>query len=105
MAASNERLDKRYAKSTAEKEAGNSVLAQDNKREQVTPRLDGGRQPAYLTVEEVANEYLRTSKKAVYAMIKRRQLPGVVRFLRRRVLVRRVDIVRWLGTSQDSVEE
>lgn len=42
--------------------------------------------PVFLKVEEVAS-LLRTSPKAVYAMVERQQLPGVVRPLGRRVLV------------------
>ena len=42
--------------------------------------------PALLTCSETA-ELLRTSKKAVYAMVERAQLPGVIR-IGRRVLVR-----------------
>jgi excisionase family DNA binding protein len=44
-------------------------------------------QPALLTVEEVA-DYLRTSRVAVYHLIERGKLPGVVR-VGRRVLVKR----------------
>lgn len=44
-------------------------------------------EPALLTVEEVA-AYLRTSRAAVYHLIERRKLPGVVR-VGRRVLVKR----------------
>ena len=51
--------------------------------------------PHLMTVEEVA-EFLRTSKKAVYAMLERGQLPGVVRF-GRRVLFRRLDLQRHVG--------
>lgn len=47
-----------------------------------------------LTPDEVAS-LLRTSKKAVYAMVERRQLPGVVR-IGRRVLVRETALVDWL---------
>jgi excisionase family DNA binding protein len=47
-----------------------------------------------LTVEEAA-DLLRTTKRAIYAMIARRQLPGVVR-IRRRVLVRSADLLDWL---------
>ena len=43
--------------------------------------------PDLLTVEEVAT-YLRTSRAAVYHLIERRKLPGVVR-VGRRVLVKR----------------
>ena len=42
--------------------------------------------PALLTSGEVA-ELLRTTRKAVYAMVERRQIPGVVR-LGRRLLFR-----------------
>lgn len=50
--------------------------------------------PTFLTSAEVA-ALLRTSKKAVYAMVERRQLPGVVR-LGRRVLFRQSTLVDWL---------
>lgn len=52
-----------------------------------------------LTAEETAT-FLRTTTKAVYAMIERGQLPGVVR-LGRRVLVRRVDLLRHVGLLND----
>jgi excisionase family DNA binding protein len=52
------------------------------------------RVPAMLTPDEVAR-LLRTSKKAVYALVERHQLPGVVR-LGRRVLVREDALVNWL---------
>ena len=52
------------------------------------------RLPSLLTPTEVAG-LLRTSKKAVYAMIERGQLPGVVR-IRRRVLVREDALLDWL---------
>lgn len=48
-----------------------------------------------LTVDETA-AFLRTTRAAVYAMVERGQLPGVVR-LGRRVLVRRVDLRRHVG--------
>ena len=47
-----------------------------------------------LTVNEVA-AVLRTSPKAIYAMIERGQLPGVRR-IGRRVLVRRAELLHWL---------
>ena len=50
--------------------------------------------PLLLNVDEVAS-LLRTSRRAIYAMIARRQLPGVVR-IRRRVLVRSADLLDWL---------
>jgi excisionase family DNA binding protein len=51
--------------------------------------------PSLLLVSEVA-ALLRTSPKAVYAMIERGLLPGVVR-IGRRVLVRRDDLLHWLS--------
>jgi excisionase family DNA binding protein len=50
--------------------------------------------PVFLVVDEVAS-LLRTSRKAVYTMIERDQLPGVTR-VRRRVLVRRDLLLHWL---------
>ncbi|MGH7437594.1 MAG: helix-turn-helix domain-containing protein [Polyangiaceae bacterium] len=50
--------------------------------------------PPLLTVSEVA-AVLRTSRKAVYAMAERAQLPGVTR-IGRRLLVRRDDLLSWL---------
>jgi excisionase family DNA binding protein len=50
--------------------------------------------PLFLNVDEAA-ELLRTTRRAVYAMVERRQLPGVVR-LRRRVLFRSDVLLDWL---------
>jgi len=50
--------------------------------------------PVFLTVDETA-DLLRKTRKAVYVMIERAQLPGVTR-LSRRVLVRRDDLLEWL---------
>lgn len=50
--------------------------------------------PLLLNVDEVA-DLLRTSRKAVYAMVDRRQLPGVTR-LGRRVLFRSDLLLDWL---------
>ena len=50
--------------------------------------------PLLLNVDEAA-DLLRTSRRAIYAMIARRQLPGVVR-IRRRVLVRSAALLDWL---------
>ena len=60
------------------------------------PALD--QLPRLLTADEVA-ELLRTSRKAIYAMIERGQLPGVTR-LGRRILVQRADLLRWLAESR-----
>jgi excisionase family DNA binding protein len=50
--------------------------------------------PALLTTTEVA-ELLRTSRKAIYSMVERGQLPGIVR-IGRRVLVREDALLDWL---------
>ncbi len=54
----------------------------------------GDRLPKLLTAREVA-DLLRTSKTAVYAMVERGQLPGVVR-IGRRLLIREAAMVEWL---------
>ena len=53
-----------------------------------------GALPVLLTVDEAA-EFLRTTRRAIYAMIERRHLPGVIR-VRRRVLLRADDLLDWL---------
>jgi excisionase family DNA binding protein len=50
--------------------------------------------PTLLTVDDAA-ALLRTSRKAIYAMIERRQLPGVTR-IGRRLLVRAEILLQWL---------
>jgi len=52
------------------------------------------RTPVLLTPNEVA-ALLRTSRKAIYSMVERGQLPGVVR-IGRRVLVREDALLDWL---------
>jgi excisionase family DNA binding protein len=54
--------------------------------------------PMLLTVDEAAT-LLRTTPRAVYAMIARRQLPGVTR-IRRRVLFRAEDLLHWLDQKR-----
>ena len=54
--------------------------------------------PVLLTVDEAA-ELLRTTRRAIYAMIERRQLPGVIR-VRRRVLLRADDLLDWLNQKR-----
>ena len=51
-----------------------------------------------LTVDEAA-EVLRTTRRAIYAMIERQQLPGVIR-IRRRVLFRADDLLPWLNQKR-----
>ncbi len=54
--------------------------------------------PVFLTVEEAA-DLLRTTRRAIYAMIERRQVPGVIR-VRRRVLFRADDLLHWLDQKR-----
>ena len=62
-----------------------------------------GRLPSLLTTADVAT-LLRTSQKAIYAMVERGQLPGIVR-IGRRLLLREADLVDWLRQkSQPSLE-
>jgi excisionase family DNA binding protein len=59
--------------------------------------------PVLLTVDEAAT-LLRTTRRAIYAMIERRQLPGVTR-IRRRVLVRADDLLHWLDQKRAPLPE
>ena len=59
--------------------------------------------PMLLTVDEAA-DLLRTSRRAIYAMVERRQLPGVIR-IRRRVLLRADDLLHWLDQKRASSPE
>ena len=54
--------------------------------------------PVLLTVDDAA-DLLRTTRRAIYAMIERRQLPGVIR-VRRRVLLRADDLLDWLNQKR-----
>ena len=54
--------------------------------------------PVLLDADETA-DLLRTTRRAVYAMIERGQLPGVIR-LRRRVLLRADDLLHWLDQKR-----
>ena len=54
--------------------------------------------PLLLTADEAA-AVLRTTKKAIYVMVSRRQLPGVTH-VGRRVLVRRDDLLHWLDQNR-----
>jgi excisionase family DNA binding protein len=54
--------------------------------------------PVLLTVDEAA-VLLRTTRRAIYAMIERRHLPGIVR-IRRRVLLRADTLLHWLDQKR-----
>jgi excisionase family DNA binding protein len=56
------------------------------------------RKSVLLTPIEVA-DLLRTSRKAIYTMIERRQLPGVTR-IGRRVLLREDALLDWLDQNR-----
>ena len=56
--------------------------------------------PKLLTIDEAA-ELLRTTRRAIYAMVERRQIPGVLR-IRRRVLLHADDLLEldWLDQKR-----
>lgn len=54
--------------------------------------------PVLLTTEDVAT-LLRTTRRAVYAMLERGQLPGIIR-IGRRVLIRQDDLLDWLDQKR-----
>lgn len=54
--------------------------------------------PHLLTIDEVA-EMLRTTRKAIYALIYKGALPGVIR-LSRRLLIDRANLVDWLDQNR-----
>lgn len=56
--------------------------------------LSGSALPILLTVDDAA-QLLRTTDRAIYAMIERHQLPGVIR-IGRRVLFRSAVLLDWL---------
>jgi excisionase family DNA binding protein len=54
--------------------------------------------PILITVDEAA-DLLRTTRRAVYIMLERHQLPGVTR-IGRRVLFRSADLLDWLDQKR-----
>ena len=60
--------------------------------------------PFLLTIQEVADIYLRTTPKAVRRLIERHQLPGVVH-VGRRVLLRRDRLLQFLAESSVPLPE
>jgi excisionase family DNA binding protein len=59
--------------------------------------------PPLLTVGEVASHFLRTSKRAVYQMVQREQIPGVIR-VGRRLLFRKDKLIAWLESQGEHYE-
>ena len=59
--------------------------------------------PTLLTIDEVG-VLLRTTKKAIYSMVERAQLPGVVR-IGRRVLIREDALLHWLRQKSSPTPE
>jgi excisionase family DNA binding protein len=54
--------------------------------------------PILPSADEAA-DLLRTSRRAIYAMVERNQLPGVTR-IGRRMLFRGVDLLRWIDRKR-----
>ncbi len=57
---------------------------------------DHVKQAPILTAQEVADLYLRTTRKAVYALVQKGQIPGALR-VGRRLLFRRDMLLAWIG--------
>jgi excisionase family DNA binding protein len=51
-----------------------------------------------LTVNDAA-DLLRTTRRAIYAMLERRPLPGMIR-IRRRVLIHSAELLEWLDQKR-----
>jgi excisionase family DNA binding protein len=64
-------------------------------------RTDG--LPHFLTPEEAAS-VLRTSKKAIYVMVDRKKIPGIIR-IGRRLLIRTSTLLDWLNQQGSSLGE
>jgi excisionase family DNA binding protein len=73
-------------------------MSRADREEKARSRVMRGTLPVLLTVDEAA-DLLRTTRRAIYAMIERRQLPGVIR-VRRRVLLRADDLLDWLDQKR-----
>lgn len=71
-----------------------STTVLQNSAQKAHPPIDSEDRPLLLTVDEAA-ALLRTTRRAMYAMVERRQIPGVIR-IRRRVLLRAADLIKWI---------
>ena len=86
--------------------AATASYAQPSGSSAIAPRCSRGASrvsstsplPVLLTADETA-DLLRTTRIAVYAMVARRQIPGVTR-LGRRVLFRTQDLLQWLDQNR-----
>ena len=59
-----------------------------------TEHASADKLPLFLTPDEAA-DLLRTTRKAIYVKIERRQLPGVTR-IGKRILIRSQTLIDWL---------
>lgn len=55
--------------------------------------------PDLMTADEVG-DLLRTTRKAIYSMAERGQLPGIIR-INRRLLFDREELLRWLEEQRE----
>ena len=75
-----------------------SPIRRADVRRQFELSKSGDGMPILLTVGDAA-DLLRTTRRAIYAMLERRQLPGVIR-IRRRVLIRSSELLEWLDQKR-----
>ena len=78
---------------TVRSTTGRSVMRRRFERSE-----NGDARTLLLTVDDAA-DLLRTTRRAIYAMLERRQLPGVIR-IRRRVLIRSSELLEWLDQKR-----
>jgi excisionase family DNA binding protein len=91
-------MNRQGARVNGSMRAGRAPLRISHHVRRGMPRANAERFPTLLTVDEAA-DLLRTTRRAIYAMVERRQLPGVIR-LRRRVLLRADELVNWLDQKR-----
>lgn len=80
------------------------AILEKSSREPTSAQRTGRRRevtfPMLLTVDDAA-DLLRTRPRAIYAMVERRQLPGIVH-IGRRVLIRGDELLDWLEQKSAS---